>query len=510
MSDTVIRVENISKLYRLGEVGTGSLAHDVNRWWHKVRGKEDPYLKIGEVNDRTKPTKQAVANSGSRVTSEEESGAVASSGSRVTSENQPAEGGTGAQGLRGGRVSQAVPQGFAGRENSEPNRAAGASGPATSYSPPVTPKAPPSDWVYALKDVSFQVKRGEVLGIIGRNGAGKSTLLKILSRVTAQSSGQIKVNGRIASLLEVGTGFHPELTGRENIFLNGAILGMRKAEITRKFDEIVEFSGCARYIDTPVKRYSSGMYVRLAFAVAAHLEPEILIVDEVLAVGDSEFQKKCLGKMKDVAGHGRTILFVSHNMAAMRNLCDRVIYMHNGAIVADGKTDPVVEKYLESTLVTEVKSSSLTYKIKDQDFQLLAARLMNKNGEEKDVFECDEAIGLEMRVLVRKPVPALYGYLAIMNNEGIIVLEGDSLDAGHNILDGLREGEHTIRLTIPRRSLGPGGYYVDLGFASSQADRHTVDDPDRHLFFTLNDHGTRRGNTRNGFFSMLLKWQIQD
>jgi ABC-type polysaccharide/polyol phosphate transport system ATPase subunit len=181
---------------------------------------------------------------------------------------------------------------------------------ATSYSSLVTPKAQaPSDWVYALKDVSFEVKRGEVLGIIGRNGAGKSTLLKILSRVTTQSSGQIKVKGRIASLLEVGTGFHPELTGRENIFLNGAILGMRKAEIARKFDEIVEFSGCARYIDTPVKRYSSGMYVRLAFAVAAHLEPEILIVDEVLAVGDAEFQKKCLGKMKDVAGHGRTILW---------------------------------------------------------------------------------------------------------------------------------------------------------------------------------------------------------
>jgi ABC-type polysaccharide/polyol phosphate transport system ATPase subunit len=206
---------------------------------------------------------------------------------------------------------------------------------ATSYSSLDSPKAAPSDWVYALKDVSFEVKRGEVLGIIGRNGAGKSTLLKILSRVTTQSSGQIKVtqaaweaaretaegspqgetngseriNGRIASLLEVGTGFHPELTGRENIFLNGAILGMRKAEIARKFDEIVEFSGCARYIDTPVKRYSSGMYVRLAFAVAAHLEPEILIVDEVLAVGDAEFQKKCLGKMKDVAGHGRTILW---------------------------------------------------------------------------------------------------------------------------------------------------------------------------------------------------------
>jgi lipopolysaccharide transport system ATP-binding protein len=371
--------------------------------------------------------------------------------------------------------------------------------------------APPaSDWVYALKDVSFEVKRGEVLGIIGRNGAGKSTLLKILSRVTTQSSGQIKVKGRIASLLEVGTGFHPELTGRENIFLNGAILGMRKAEIARKFDEIVEFSGCARYIDTPVKRYSSGMYVRLAFAVAAHLEPEILIVDEVLAVGDAEFQKKCLGKMKDVAGHGRTILFVSHNMAAMRSLCDRVIYMHNGTIVADGKTDQVVENYLESSLVTEAKSSSMSCKIKNQDFQLLSARLIDEKGEEKEVFECDETIGLEMKLIVRKPVPALYGYLAIMNPEGIIVLEGDSVDAGQNILDGLREGEHTVHLSIPKRTLGPGSYYVDLGFASSQADRHTVDDPEKHLFFTLNDHGTRRGNTRNGFFSMLLKWQLQD
>jgi lipopolysaccharide transport system ATP-binding protein len=252
------------------------------------------------------------------------------------------------------------------------------------------------------------------------------------------------------------------------------------------------------------------MYVRLAFAVAAHLEPEILIVDEVLAVGDAEFQKKCLGKMKDVAGHGRTILFVSHNMAAMRSLCDRVIYMDNGSVVADGKTDGIVEQYLESSLVTEAKSSSLTCKIKNQDFQLLSARLINEKGEEKEVFECEEPIGLEMKLIVRKPVPALYGYLAIMNPEGIIVLEGDSVDAGQNILDGLREGEHTVHLSIPKRTLGPGSYYVDMGFASSQADRHTVDDPEKYLFFTLNDHGTRRGNTRNGFFSMLLKWQLQD
>lgn len=244
MSSTVIKVDRLSKQYRLGQVGTGSLAHDFNRWWHKIRAKEDPYLKVGESNDRSKKSS--------------------------------------------------------------------------------------SDYSWALRDVSFEVKEGEVLGIIGKNGAGKSTLLKILSRVTTPTSGRIQLKGRIASLLEVGTGFNPELTGRENIFLNGAILGMRRAETESKFDEIVDFSGCERYIDTPVKRYSSGMYVRLAFAVAAHLEPEILIVDEVLAVGDAEFQKKCIGKMKDVAGAGRTVLFVSHNMASISALCSSALVFHNG------------------------------------------------------------------------------------------------------------------------------------------------------------------------------------
>lgn len=264
---TVISIEDVSKLYRLGEIGTGSLAHDVNRWWHKVRGNEDPYLQVGVANDRT------------------------------------------AKG--------------------------------------------DSKYVYAIKDVSFEVKQGEALGIIGRNGAGKSTLLKILSRVTTPTSGQIKVKGRIASLLEVGTGFHPELTGRDNIFLNGAILGMRKDEIRSKFDEIVDFSGCERYIDTPVKRYSSGMYVRLAFAVAAHLEPEILIVDEVLAVGDAEFQKKCLGKMKDVAGAGRTVIFVSHNMDAVLGLCSRVVLLGAGTTIFQGIPKEAVSRYLhvESDLI---------------------------------------------------------------------------------------------------------------------------------------------------------------
>jgi len=224
MSKVVLKVENISKQYRLGQLGTGTMSHDINRWWHKVRGKEDPYLKIGDSNDRS---------------------------------------------VAGG-----------------------------------------SEYVWSLKDINFEVEQGEVLGIIGKNGAGKSTLLKILSQVTTPTTGEFKAKGRIASLLEVGTGFHPDLTGRENVFLNGAILGMSKAEIKSKLDEIVDFSGVAKYLDTPVKRYSSGMMVRLGFAVAAHLEPEILIVDEVLAVGDAEFQKKCLGKMKDVAGQGRTVLLI--------------------------------------------------------------------------------------------------------------------------------------------------------------------------------------------------------
>ena len=235
MSDVVIRVEKLSKQYRLGIVGTGALSHDINRAWYRIRGKEDPYLRIDELNDRT----------------------VKSNG----------------------------------------------------------------DYVWALRDINFEVQQGDVLGIIGRNGAGKSTLLKILSRTTTPTAGTIKIKGRVASLLEVGTGFHPELTGRENIFLNGVILGMTKNEIKRKFDEIVDFAGVERYMDTPVKRYSSGMYVRLAFGVAAHLETEILIVDEVLAVGDAEFQKKCLGKMQGVSrNEGRTVLFVSHNMAAVSHI----------------------------------------------------------------------------------------------------------------------------------------------------------------------------------------------
>lgn len=259
---TAIKVENLSKAYQLGQFSTGTISKDLHRWWMLSRGKEDPFLKIGETNDRSKK----------------------------------------------------------GHGN----------------------------FVWSLKDINFEIQRGDAVGIIGKNGAGKSTLLKILSQVTSPTTGKVKVKGRIASLLEVGTGFHPELTGKENIFLNGAILGMRKAEIQNKFDEIVDFSGVERYIDTPVKRYSSGMYVRLAFAVAAHLESEILIVDEVLAVGDAEFQEKCLGKMDSMSkSDGRTILFVSHNLSMIRELCSKGILLENGLVKSTGEISTVVDKYVE-------------------------------------------------------------------------------------------------------------------------------------------------------------------
>jgi len=288
MSETILKIENLSKQYRLGTVGTGTLSHDLNRWWHKVRGKEDPFLKIGDTNDRaTKGT---------------------------------------------------------------------------------------SDYVWALKDINIEVQKGEVLGIIGKNGAGKSTLLKILSKVTGPTTGSIKSKGRIASLLEVGTGFHSELTGKENIYLNGAILGMTKAEINAKYDEIVEFSGCERYIDTPVKRYSSGMTVRLAFAVAAFLEPDILVIDEVLAVGDAEFQKKAIGKMQDISkGDGRTVLFVSHNMVAVKNLCTRAVVLEHGGVVFEGGVENCVNFYLKNKnnkISKEFLNTNLNKEVGIKDFKI--------------------------------------------------------------------------------------------------------------------------------------------
>ena len=312
--DVILKAENISKQYRLGLVGTGTLSHDLNRWWHQIRGKENPYLKIGDINDRsTKGT---------------------------------------------------------------------------------------SDYVWALQDINFEVERGEVIGIIGKNGAGKSTLLKILSKVTAPTTGSIKCGGRIASLLEVGTGFNPELTGRENIFLNGAILGMTKKEIASKIDEIIAFSGCERYIDTPTQRYSSGMTVRLAFAVAAFLEPEILVIDEVLAVGDAEFQKKAIGKMQDISkAGGRTVLFVSHNMAAVQKLCSRSIVLHNGHIVFNGNTGDAIDFY-SNNLNKLAYVNPVDHKLETHGLgpKILKCELKDSNENIKSFFNAGEIILIDLTI----------------------------------------------------------------------------------------------------------------
>jgi lipopolysaccharide transport system ATP-binding protein len=310
MSGTVISVENLSKSYRLGVIGTGTFRGDIHRWWAKQRGKPDPYQIIGQ------------ADNGNRQ----------------------------------------------------------------------------NETLWALKDINFQVQQGEALGIIGRNGAGKSTLLKILSRVTAPTLGIVKVKGRIASLLEVGTGFHPELTGRENIYLNGAIMGMSRAEVGRKFDEIVDFSGVEKFIDTPVKRYSSGMYVRLAFAVAAHLEPEILVVDEVLAVGDAEFQRKCLGKMGDVAYAGRTVLFVSHNMVAIEGLCPRALVLEKGGVVFDGNSTESISRYIH--VKKELKQISLrdrTDRVGTGIVRAVDISIFDKSGEPTNHIGMGENFCVEIR-----------------------------------------------------------------------------------------------------------------
>ena len=306
--NTVIKVENLSKAYQLGQFSTGTLSRDLERWWAIMTGKEDPFLKLGEENIRDK------------------------------------------KGI--------------------------------------------SDIVWSLKDLNFDIQEGSVVGIIGKNGAGKSTLLKLLSQVTSPTSGKIKIKGRLASLLEVGTGFHPELTGRENIFLNGAILGMRKSEIIKKFDEIVDFSGVEKYIDTPVKRYSSGMYVRLAFAVAAHLESEILIVDEVLAVGDADFQKKCMGKMGQISqGEGRTILFVSHNMASVAKLCQKGLLLIDGKIAYSGNIDQTIDTYLNSNKLNLHSANN-----NSKYFQLKDVSLIDDNY--LDVFSLDvnKKIGIKIKI----------------------------------------------------------------------------------------------------------------
>jgi lipopolysaccharide transport system ATP-binding protein len=322
--------------------------------------------------------------------------------------------------------------------------------------------------LWALKDINLKIQQGEVLGIIGRNGAGKSTLLKILSRVTAPTSGEIKVKGRIASLLEVGTGFHPELTGRENIYMNGAILGMTRREINRKFDEIVDFSGVEKFIDTPVKRYSSGMYVRLAFAVAAHLEPEILIVDEVLAVGDAAFQKKCLGKMDDVAQEGRTVLFVSHNMSAIAKLCPRVIWLSAGAITMDGDSELLVDRYLNAGQTQETEKTWLLENAPgDHIAKLLGVRSLNIDQKPCGIFDVRESIILQMDYIVLSQTSyQLTPIFRIFDGAGNIIFLTAEYPDGSDKYDKKIGHPYRSTCTIPGNLLNEGYYSVAMGVST--------------------------------------------
>ena len=372
---TVIKVEDLSKQYRLGLVGTATFKEDTQRWWARMRGKEDPFLKLGSENDRTL------------------------------------------------------------KEDAK--------------------------FVWSLKDINFEVKQGDVLGVIGRNGAGKSTLLKILSKVTAPTTGSVKVKGRIASLLEVGTGFHPELTGRENIYLNGAILGMRKHEITRKLDEIIAFAGVEKYVDTPVKRYSSGMYVRLAFAVAAHLESEILIVDEVLAVGDAEFQKKCLGKMGDISkSDGRTILFVSHNILAINSICKSGLLLNNGSVMIQDTIDKVVSRYKDTMTYGNELSSYKLINFENDLIKFISINI-NDNGRLGN-FNINQDLIFSIQFLVKKSV-------LININIFFQTIHGEIIFVTCSEPNQLKQSNQSIECKIPKNSLNDEIYKIGVMFVNNSS-----------------------------------------
>lgn len=418
-----LKAENISKQYRLGQVGTGTLTHDLNRFWHKARGKEDPYLKIGESNDRS--TKGS------------------------------------------------------------------------------------SDYVWSLQDINFEIEQGDAVGIIGRNGAGKSTLLKILSKVTKPTTGKIYTNGRIASLLEVGTGFHPEMTGRENIYLNGAILGMTRKEIKRKFDEIVDFSGVERYIDTPVKRYSSGMYVRLAFAVAAHLESEILIVDEVLAVGDAEFQKKCLGKMGDVTkGEGRTILFVSHNMSAISALCKKGILLENGKMKDSGDIDVVLNTYMnvERNNETHVIFDDKTKRNGSKNIVFESVEIFNDKDKHSNNFSIGHDIILKLKIKNNSGEKRSEIGIQVKTVEDMPVFHIMPRDSNFELHHTSEKEEFLITLKDIR--LFPGSYSITL-ISANTTGHQIYDNIDNAISFNILDGGkyTQRNLPRSaGLFFQNPDW----
>ncbi len=373
---TAIEFNHVGKQYRLGLVSTGTLSHDLNRWWQTaILRKEDPYLKIGSVNDRT----------------------------------QKAD----------------------------------------------------SEYVWALRDIDFKVEQGDVVGIIGKNGAGKSTLLKLLSKVTAPTVGTIRARGRIASLLEVGTGFHQEMTGRENIFMNGAILGMTKAEIAAKLDEIVDFSGCERYLDTPVKRYSSGMMVRLGFAVAAHLDPEILVVDEVLAVGDAEFQKKAIGKMQDVSrGEGRTVLFVSHNMTSIKSLCKTGVLLEHGTLREIGDIDPIVTHYLRGdSAIANYKSFAQPLK-GNGGFELIEIGVRPRGGQFTDLTRVSDDVEIVIRYRLTQPHEKFWITMHMKNEQGERMFSTSGAGRCYETKHGIGEYEQICHL--PKDFFNWGSYAVDF------------------------------------------------
>lgn len=381
---TAIEFNHVGKQYRLGLVSTGTISHDLNRWWQTaILRKEDPYLKIGSVNDRT----------------------------------QKAD----------------------------------------------------SDYVWALRDIDFKVEQGDVVGIIGKNGAGKSTLLKLLSKVTGPTVGTIRARGRIASLLEVGTGFHQEMTGRENIYMNGAILGMTKREIAAKLDEIVDFSGCERYLDTPVKRYSSGMMVRLGFAVAAHLDPEILVVDEVLAVGDAEFQKKAIGKMQDVSkGEGRTVLFVSHNMASVQRLCHNGLLLENGAVKFAGNISDTISTYLSDEIV-QSEYINPNPNVKDK-LNLLWAKVTPVVGS---LVYPSTPLNIEFRIRINEHVEHLVIGFNLYSSYQHPLARADYND--QNGVHTLSPGEYEFYFQIPANTLSNGEYYIMLDVAEKSVKNYVKD-----------------------------------
>jgi lipopolysaccharide transport system ATP-binding protein len=365
--------------------------------------------------------------------------------------------------------------------------------------------------IWSLRDISFNVSRGDVLGIIGKNGAGKSTLLKILSRVTAPTTGEIKIKGRVASLLEVGTGFHPELTGKENIFLNGAILGMSKKEIKSKFDEIVEFSGVERFINTPVKRYSSGMYVRLAFAVAAHLDPEILIVDEVLAVGDADFQKKCLGKMQDVSSQGRTVLFVSHNVSAVKNLCTKGLFLEKGKIVPSSSLEQAIELYFGTkTYDSYQKEWNGEAKPGNSSLKVNRVALADVSGKIPDIINIskDLMLNIEFEVIKDNTIP-IFSFGVFHANSELVFGSLSNVEKEYGSKK-YGPGRYTISCTIPGNTLNNGRFFITInGYSSNYSDHFVMDSP---LSFESHDDGNLAGDYKGsfgGYIRPLLKWETK-